>query len=363
MLRAAAEQGEPYDLTILDMRLPGMDGLELARTIKSDPALAPVRLVMLTSLTNQDRGELARAGIEASLTKPVRESQLLACLGQVLSHPADTASISAQSAARERAPSTARILLAEDNIVNQKVALRLLEKLGYRADSVANGLEAVEALSRIAYSAVLMDCQMPEMDGYEATAEIRRREGAARHTPVIAMTAHAMQGDREKCLGAGMDDYLAKPVRPEELDAVLQRWASTDGAAEDAPVPIRLPGRPEHPSIDLAMLNRLRAMNRDGEPDLAAEVFGLFLEDAPRHLEAMRQASTRGDADALRRAAHDLKSSAANLGAMTLSTLCKDLEEMGRAGTTEGAQEKMSTVEAEYERARSALEEEIGQAA
>jgi len=158
MLRAAAERGEPYDLAILDMRLPGMDGLELARTIRSDPALAQVRLVMLNSLACQDRADLAQAGIVACLTKPVRESGLLACLEEIMGHPADTAPTGRQSAQGEGVPSRGCIPLAEDNIVNQKVALRLLEKMGYRADAVANGLEAVETLSRITYAAVLMDC-------------------------------------------------------------------------------------------------------------------------------------------------------------------------------------------------------------
>jgi len=209
-----------------------MDGFELARAIKSDPALARVRLILLTSFGQRGDDVAARdIGVAAYLTKPVRQSQLYDCLATVVGQPSASAGPDAPCelpAARPtgaaRKMSNKLILLAEDNIVNQKVAARQLQKLGYRADLVANGLEALEALGRIAYDLVLMDCQMPEMDGYEATAEIRRREGDSKRTPIVAMTANALEGDREKCLAAGMDDYVSKPVKPEELAAVLGRW-------------------------------------------------------------------------------------------------------------------------------------------
>ncbi|MBC8120744.1 MAG: response regulator [Gemmatimonadaceae bacterium] len=223
-LRTAAKQGDPYELAVLDLMMPGMDGFELARRIKDDPAIARVRLVMLTSFSQRAHNQIARdVEIAAYLTKPlVRQSQLFDCLSTVMAI--------STVAPRPLPPvvhlhgTSMRLLVAEDNVVNQTVALRQLTKLGHRADLVANGLEVLEALSRVRYALVLMDCQMPEMDGFTATAEIRAREGAEYHTPIIALTANAMRGDRERCLAAGMDDYLCKPVRPEELARILQRW-------------------------------------------------------------------------------------------------------------------------------------------
>jgi signal transduction histidine kinase/DNA-binding response OmpR family regulator len=234
LLRAAAAQGAAYDLAILDLMMPGMDGFELARAIKSDAAISAVRLVLLTSFGQRGHSTTAReAGIAAYLTKPVRQSELFDCLINVVSQASVGADLSSSevpaklltrhSLKETKVMSQKIILLAEDNIVNQKVAVRQLQKLGYRADAVANGREALEALGRIPYDLVLMDCQMPELDGYEATAEIRRREGEAKHTLIVAMTAHALEGDRLKCLAAGMDDYISKPVKPEQLGAVLER--------------------------------------------------------------------------------------------------------------------------------------------
>lgn len=232
MLRAAVAQHAAYDVAILDLMMPRMDGFELARRIKSDVTIAAVALVLLPSFGQRGDGALARnMGIAGYLTKPVRQAQLCDCLVSVLRAP------SGGSASPNVAPMVTRhtlretvtlskklILVVEDNIVNQKIAVGQLRKLGYRADTVADGLEALEALTRISYDLVLMDCQMPEMDGYLATAEIRRREGATRHTPIVAMTASALEGDRQKCLAVGMDDYISKPVSPEELEKIVDRY-------------------------------------------------------------------------------------------------------------------------------------------
>jgi len=242
LLRAAAAKGAAYDLAILDLMMPGMDGFELARTIKSDPDIAAVPLVLLTSFGQRGDGAIAReAGIAAYLAKPVRQLQLFSCLTRVIDRPAvleeGRATVSSEITANLITRHTLEeveksihklILVAEDNIVNQKVAVRQLKNLGYRADAVANGREALEALGRIPYDLVLMDCQMPEMDGYQATAEIRLREGEAKHTPIVAMTAHALEGDRLKCLAAGMDDYVSKPVNSDQLGAVLERLLTTE---------------------------------------------------------------------------------------------------------------------------------------
>jgi len=235
-LRAAAATGLPYQLAILDLMMPGMDGFELARVIKLDPSISETKLVLLTSHGQTcDNAQAHEIGLAAYLMKPVRQSQLFDCLMTVAGEPINRAegdermiqlspSPVTPHVAEEPGQSRKLILVAEDNAVNQKVAIRQLQKLGYRADAVGNGREALEALGRIAYDLVLMDCQMPEMDGYEATAAIRRWEVGRRHTPIIAMTANALQGDREKCLAAGMDDYVSKPVRVEELTKVLIRF-------------------------------------------------------------------------------------------------------------------------------------------
>ena len=232
LLREATSMGRQYDLAILDLMMPGMDGFELARAIKSDPDTASMPLVMLTSFGDRQHGAKARElGVAMYLPKPVRQSQLHDCLSAVMGRSRETVqTLASQSIARdpelENVLRRKRILLAEDNIVNQKVAIRQLKKLGVFTDAVANGREVLEALKSIPYDLVLMDCQMPEMDGYEATAEIRRREGEglSRHTPIVAMTANALEGDRDRCLAAGMDDYISKPVKSGELERVLEKY-------------------------------------------------------------------------------------------------------------------------------------------
>jgi chemotaxis family two-component system sensor kinase Cph1 len=234
-LRSAVERGEPYHVAVLDLQMPGMDGLELAQQIKTDPKLTSIRLLLLTSLSQYNVVEdTYRAGVEAVLTKPVRQAQLFNCLttvlglsGGSLSASSTPAESSGESTGKDAYECQAHVLLAEDNAANRDVTAMMLEKLGYRVDAVEDGVEAVEALSRISsYAAVLMDVQMPEMDGYKATKEIRRYEGGGRHIPIIAMTGNAMQGDREKALEAGMDDYVSKPVGLNELGEVLGRWVA-----------------------------------------------------------------------------------------------------------------------------------------
>ncbi|HJR76202.1 MAG TPA: response regulator [Nitrospiraceae bacterium] len=244
MLREAARAGQPFDLAILDMQMPGMNGLELARAITADRQLSALKLVLLTSIARRGDGKLAQeAGIAGYLTKPIRQAQLHSCL-KIVMHRAVATSPAANSdqcptsnqiitkhqVLETEARAKARLLVAEDNSVNQKVAVRLLEKLGYKADVVGNGLEAIDALLRCPYEAVLMDCHMPELDGFEASRQIRALEsrGALRaHVPIIAITANAMQGDRERCLLAGMDDYVSKPIGMDPLRATLAKWIKT----------------------------------------------------------------------------------------------------------------------------------------
>jgi signal transduction histidine kinase/CheY-like chemotaxis protein len=237
-LRAAHHAGQPYALVILDMLMPHMNGLELAHRIKAEADLAPVRLVLLSSGTQYDEEQSAReAGIAAYVAKPVNQARLYDAIATAMS----TASVpQTQVQTQAGAESKIRVLLAEDNITNQKVAMLMLEKLGCRVDAVANGREALEALTHITYDLVFMDCQMPEMDGYEATTAIRAREAIGdRHVPIIAMTAYAMRDDRERCLQAGMDDYMRKPVKAEVLQAMVQQWGrpAPGGARTPAAAP------------------------------------------------------------------------------------------------------------------------------
>jgi PAS domain S-box-containing protein len=359
-LRDAQHGGTPYDVAILDMRMPGMDGLELAHAIKSDPALASIKLVMLASISPGERGadEAAWQGaIDAFLTKPVRQSQLYDSLVMVLSGSVGQRSPASEDAAREGAGASGaerhdqgggRVLVVEDNVVNQQVAVRMLEKRGYHADAVANGREAVDALAHIPYDLVLMDCQMPEMDGYAATAEIRRREreqgAAARRTPIVAMTAHALKGDAEKCLAAGMDDYIPKPVTAQRLEAILTRWSPQTG-----------PGAPEE-AVDGNALAALRDLQDEGRPDLLAEVIAVYLRDTPPRLAALHEAVARTDAAALRREAHGLKGSSSQIGAVKMARLCTELEE--QAGTTDlmGAPETLRRLDEAFGRVRAHLQ-------
>jgi CheY-like chemotaxis protein/HPt (histidine-containing phosphotransfer) domain-containing protein len=262
-----------------------------------------------------------------------------------------------------------RILLAEDNLVNQRVAQEMLQRLGYRVDIAANGREAVAAFAQGDYAAVLMDCQMPEMDGYEATAAIRRREGddpKARYTPIIAMTANALEGDRERCLAAGMDDHLPKPVTTEKLVAVLQRWIPRDGpAAPGSEGEASRAGVPDDraESLDATVLAGLRGLQQPGAPDLLSQLIELFLGDAAPRLAGLAQAVAQGDARALERQAHTLKGSSANIGARRLARLCEDLELLGRSGELGRAPGLLTQLEAEFDRVRAALRAEMAKVA
>ncbi|MCK5507636.1 MAG: response regulator, partial [Desulfobacterales bacterium] len=239
-LRLAVDSKDPYEIAILDMQMPEMDGKTLGQKIKQDPDLKSTILVMMTSLGQRgDAGQLEKIGFAAYLTKPVKQSQLYDCLATVTGMQKQVAKeqpvkIVTRHSLSEDQKRRVRILLAEDNIVNQRVATSILGKLGYSADAVANGTEAVAALSMIPYDIVLMDCQMPEMDGYEATGEIRKPESKVLNhkVTVIAMTANAMKGDREKCLKAGMDDYLSKPVKPQEISDMLEKWIVKQDSSE-----------------------------------------------------------------------------------------------------------------------------------
>ncbi len=364
LLRQARREGTPYDVAILDMDMPGLDGLDVAAAIQTDPDLSSTKLVLLASVTSRERGgQVRQVEVDASLTKPVRQAQLYDCLARVLTSagaaagrrnaPEDRAPAAPLAPARAARGQSGRILVAEDNVVNQRVAARMLEKRGYRVDAVANGREAVDALAHIPYDVVLMDCYMPEMDGYAATAEIRRRErvggAASPRTPIIAITANALAGDAEACFAAGMDDYIPKPIDPVHLDAVLARWSSPVAAVK----PDGLDNADgEGGGVDAAVLDTLRGLQDEGQPDLLAELVDLYLRDTPPRLAALREARAHADGLALRRESHSLKGSSRAIGAVDMARLCAALEEQAGGAELDGAAETLQALETAFDRAR-----------
>ncbi|RMH07824.1 MAG: PAS domain S-box protein [Nitrospirae bacterium] len=383
LLVQAHLQDDPFQVAILDMEMPEMDGLELAKAIKADPRVASVSLILLTSLGY--RGEARRAqeaGFAAYLTKPLKQQELYACLTQVLANASASDAPVQPGRVEERSRSLitrhtlseaerqgeSRILLAEDNVVNQKVAVKVLEKLGYRVDVVATGREAVEAVMRSPYDAVLMDCMMPDMDGYEATRAIRRSGEAGVHLPIIAMTANALHGDRETCLEAGMDDFLAKPVKHEELARVLDRWIRRPRRHMTEPTPhnadleqtpgsgsSELPAAAERPPVlDPDVLRDLQEL-ADGDPTFLPMLIQQFLEDAPKHLARIRQAVHESQAEDLAKAAHAFKGSSRNMGAKTLGEICYTLEQKGRSQECFQLEPLLEELEREYRQVHEAL--------
>ncbi len=339
------QRGDPFDLAILDMHMQEMDGVELAHAIRNlDSRLSNLALVLFSSIGHREQAEL----FAAQISKPIKPSQLYDTLVNLFAQEATTApagetKMALDSALAQKHP--LRILLAEDNAVNQKLALRLLQQMGYRADVAANGIEVLESLERQTYDAILMDVQMPDMDGLEASRQINQRYARNERPRIIAMTANAMQGDREMCLAAGMDDYLTKPIRVEELVAALlktkarradDRRQTTDGALDET-----------------TFQNLKTTMGAD----FMGELIDTFLEDSPQLIAELKRAYGVNDIDAFRRAAHSLKSNSANFGALKLAEQAKELERMARAGNLHGAEEKIAGVESEYEKVKAALEQ------
>ena len=373
LLQGALRSGRPFDLAIIDMRMPVMDGAELVRAIKGDARMAALKIIMLSSLdASADLRQVTALGVEYCLTKPVRALELRHCIEAVGGFgtlaPA-TAAIPATSAP-PAVPDTAgaapgqaplRMLLVEDNAINQEIALAMLEDTDYAATPADNGRRALALWERYPFDVILMDCQMPEMDGFEATRRLRRMEaeqGRSR-TPIIALTANAILGDRELCLDAGMDDYLAKPYTRAALLAVLARWrasAAAETAAEAAPAQAA-PAAPAETSsiLDAAALQNLRAMRRPGRPDVLGRIIDLFYSDAPRLLGQLEVAAGASDAAALQLAAHTLKSSCANVGALGLSATCREIEQYARGNDVGSALQHIRGIQQELDRVLAAL--------
>jgi len=365
----ALGEGDPFRLAVVDMQMPGMDGEAVGRAVRADARLAETRLVMLTSLgARGDARRLQEIGFAAYAAKPVRHEELKGVLSQALTSGADGAPrpIATRHTAREALPAfhdrKARILLAEDNITNQQVALGILQKLGLSADAVANGREALEALKTLPYDLVLMDVQMPEMDGLEATRQIRNPQSAIpnRNIPIIAMTAHAMQGDREKCLEAGMDDYVSKPVSPKALAEALRKWLPGEDRSQESGVRSQNEGRETGearqplPAIwdRAAMLARLM-----DDEELAETIIEGFLADVPRQIEALRGYLEAGDAAGAERQAHTIKGASANVGGERLRAVALELEQAGKAGDLESIKTRMDELAASFAELKDSIQE------
>jgi len=316
-MHAAARAGEPFAVVVLDAHMPEMDGLDLAAAIRQAPSLRAARLVMLTS-TGDHRERARELGVATYLTKPVRRARLLEAVADLAR---ESGPASPPLPAEIALPSGVRVLVAEDNEVNQLVIETMLTKRGFDVEVAGDGAEALAKLAHGTYAAVFMDCQMPHVDGYEATGRIRAQEGEGERLPVIAMTAHAMAGDRERCLAAGMDDYMSKPLRPEVLDAVLERWLGLAPGAEEGPA---APVVAE--AVD-ALIDEARMRTfRDDYPDIVDQLVELFVRSTPPLIEEIRAALDGADGDELKRTAHKLKGSCQNIGATFMATLCKTLE-------------------------------------
>ena len=355
-LRGAEAGGQLFDLALLDHSMPVTEGLELARRIRLEPGLARLPLILLTSAPSPgDRQRADAAGIAAYLQKPIHQKELRAAIARVLQAPASVVAPVAASAAPQGFAEKSwqgRVLVVDDNEVNQRVAVRLLAREGARCDVAASGQAALDALNAVRYDLIFMDCQMPEMDGYEATRHIREREGNGRRTAIVAMTAGALAGDREKCLAAGMDDYVSKPVRVEELRRVLATYGAAK-ATEAAGNPPR-----EAPPADVAMpldLARLRETTA-GDNALERELAELLLRDVALRIGELASACATGDAMSARRAAHTVKGSAANIGAMPLSRIAALVEHQAAAGNLEAAAAGIAALAPELERLREFLQ-------
>ena len=383
-LRLAANRNEPYDIVILDWHMPEMDGIDLAGRIQVDPAIPALHQVMLSSAAfDEEAARAVEQGIDRYLNKPVKQSALYECLKAVMADHEPTTGEAA--GAVERAVFAGRVLVAEDNRTNQMVARDMLEMLGCEVEIVVNGREAVEAVFSEDYDLVLMDYHMPEMDGWEASSAIRSTEkaesGGSRHVPIVALTADVQKGIQQKCMQQGMDGYLSKPFDKSQLTQLLENWlpraelratdleaasdvmsgaaptarreATSDAAREDG----------EEPVLDHGVLDRIRDIQQPGAPSVLARLIGVYLEDAVSMIGALKQALETGDIAALVETAHSLKSSSANLGASRLSTVCKELELRGKAGSDQDLASLVARIDAEFDCARSGLQMALEQTA
>jgi CheY-like chemotaxis protein/HPt (histidine-containing phosphotransfer) domain-containing protein len=361
--------GESFDLAILDMQMPGMDGLMLASEIRKLPSATAMPLVLLTSMgVRSDHKEFANTAFASCLTKPIKPAQLHEVLVRALSGAQPlprkpNANARLDPTLAKRLP--LRVLLCDDNLINQKVALRLLQQMGYRADLAANGSEALGALGRQPYDLIFMDVMMPEMGGLEATAIIRERQRDPSRFPnyktpiiIVAMTANAMQGDREKCLAAGMDDYLAKPVRIEDMRTIVERWATlatSPGMSEEPAHSLSPVGQPQAHDSPVEMERILEFT--EGKPENLRELIQLYLKQTGDQITQLRAAVQASQPQEVRRLAHSCAGASATCGMRRLVSTLRELERQGIENQLTNAQEMSEEACREFERIRVYLED------
>jgi PAS domain S-box-containing protein len=355
-------RGDPFDVALLDYQMPEMDGIALAREIRAVRGPHAPVLILLSSAGQSLASARADAGFAAGLSKPLRLSHLRDRLIETIGDLRDTSASAVPPVALDAgAPVPLRILLAEDNDINQKVALRLLERLGYGADVAGDGRQALARLEQAAYDVILMDVQMPEMDGLEASRAICTRWARSERPRIIAITAEAMQGDREKCLAAGMDDYIVKPVTLDRLAAALAKCRPLTPAAATPEAATAQTAEKQRSAgsgtLDRGVLDQLRA-DLGGTAALR-DVITTFLDQTPTILSALREAAACDDVPAIRRAAHRIKGTSSILGARELSEQCAEIERVGQAGCIADAGSRVIAVEASYRTIEAALKAEI----
>ncbi|MDQ6799311.1 MAG: PAS domain S-box protein [Acidobacteriota bacterium] len=350
-LRRAHTGGRPFDVVVLEMQLASTDGISVARTIRADPLIRETPMVLVTAIGRRksDIEFFKSEGIDIFVMKPVRRVQLISALMQVIKVEAGAPARPAAEGGRlhtetgeEQQTTRKQILVVEDNIVNQKVAVGQLRNLGYDADVVGSGTEALEVIRGQSYDLILLDCQMPDIDGYDVARTIRGMETAGRHVPIVAMTAHTMDGEREKCLAAGMDDFLTKPVSMQRLGGVLVRWL---GVREDV--------------VDMEKMAGLQQLAK-ANPSFMRDITALFREDALVRLHELRDSLGGANADQVARAAHSLKSSSGNIGASRMYSLCATIESTAKQGNLDGIAEMVEQLASELDRALAALAQSAG---
>ncbi len=374
-LLAASIEKEPFDLALVDQKMDGMDGMELVEAVRAVRGLkdVPVALLTVEPLTSD---EMQSSGIVSCISKPIHLPELYSCIAGLGSLESGLDLAATTEAADRRAFGQARILTVEDNPINQEVVRCILDKVGCTCETVADGPKALGLVSNRPYDLILMDCQMPVMDGYETTAAIRAQEkagalpGVVERIPIVAMTANALKGDREKCLAAGMDDYLSKPFKPEQLIECIARWlpdlpaedeapeAAAADPADEQPASEPAPEEPRAP-IDRDSLNRLRALETEDSGKLLDRIVHRYLDSSPDLIATLRKELQRGNAVAVKEAAHSLKSASGFLGALEVAELCQSLEDQALKNAMDQAMETLAVLEPAFALAKAALEGEI----
>jgi CheY-like chemotaxis protein/HPt (histidine-containing phosphotransfer) domain-containing protein len=379
----ARTSAEDFDLILLDMDMPGLSGIDVARLIGEMPGIANEKIVLLSSINADESIHEENIGMSATLTKPIRAGVLRSCLLNIICRDKTLRMVERTIGKLNQAgenPLGHHILLVEDNPVNQKVAVSSLARLGCSYETADDGVEGVDKIKRGKFNAILMDCQMPEMDGFEATRAIRAWEAETGRTPIpiIALTANAIHGDKEKCLAAGMDDYISKPFTVAELREHLKRLlhGNREKVALETGEYLGMPPQAENgdddvvtgkysigddrPALDQTALDDLRMMEPDGG-QFFQNIIEAYFESAPNLIDELRIGLEKDDADSVGRVAHSLKSSSGNVGASSLSRLCQEIEERARTKNLKDSRELKQQVEREFVRVLHALREEVEQ--